>query len=127
MNVKGNAVKSMFDYVCSETYARTKKWFSEHPDEPYCYWAKDDFIPIAQKENKDLLAQHPEIEDINDHTIVEFHDNKVLMHSFCPKLRESLSAMAEGGVTENTAYGIHWWIEPDPDRPGNWLGHSEQV
>lgn len=125
MKVNGRAVKVMFDFICAETYEKTKKWFQENPDEPYCYWSKDEFIHIRDKENQELLARHPEIEDINDHTIVEFHDGKVFMHSFCPKLRESLSAMYEGGISENVAYGIHWWIEPDPDRDGNWLAYSE--
>ncbi len=127
MDIKGKAVKNIFDFICAETYERTKKWFEQHPDEPYCYWAKDEFIPIAEKDNKELLSKHPEIEDINDHTVVEFHDNKVLMHSFCPKLKESLSEMVAGGISESTAYGIHWWIEADPARPGNWLAHSEKV
>lgn len=127
MGIKGSSVKAMFDFICAETYDRTAKWFNEHPNEPYCYWAKDEFISIAEKDNQELLKAHPEIEDINDHTIVEFHDGKVLMHSFCPKLKDSLADMMACGVSENTAYGIHWWVEPDPDRPGNFVAHSEKV
>lgn len=117
MTVQGNAVKAMFNAIVDDTILRARKWFKEHPDEPYCYWAKDDFISIADKTNKAILEKHPEIEDINDHTIVQYDFNTdiVQLSRFCPKLKAGIKAMVDGGYTANTVNGCHWYVKPDSD------------
>lgn len=115
MTTRGNATKAIFNAIAKETFLRAQKWFREHPEEPFCYWAKDDFIKIADKENKQLLDAHPEIEDINDHTIVQFDllTDTVYLSKFCPKLRAGLQDMVNAGYFENTIDGYHWRVFHD--------------
>ena len=115
MNLKAHATKIMFNQIAKDTFLRAKQWFKEHPEEPYCYWAKDDFIAIKDKTNQAVLSKYPEIEDIDDHTIVEFDfDNDVMyLGKFCPKLKQSIYELYSSGVTQGDANGYHWGIVPD--------------
>lgn len=106
---KGNATKAMFNAIAEETLARAKKWFMENPDEPYCYWAKDTFIKIADKDDADILKSHPEIEDINDHTTCMMLLDTLILEHFCPKLKAGIQDMWQAGVTE----GNHWKVCQD--------------
>jgi hypothetical protein len=117
MTSKAAAMKATLDSTIRSAFDRAKKWFKEYPDEPFCYWAKDVFISIADKDNKALLNSHPEIDDINDHTIVEFdvHNNTLYLSKFCPKLRQALKEMFEADCRSNTADGIRWSVFPHGD------------
>ena len=116
MNLKAHATKTMFNALAKNTFLRAKQWFQEHPDEPYCYWAKDDFISIADKNNEELLSKYPEIDDINDHTIVQWDSlsDTVFLSRFCPKLKQSICELCNSGTTQGDVDGgYHWGIVPD--------------
>lgn len=117
MNFKAHAVNTMFKALAKDTFLRVKKWFEEHPDEPYCYWAYDEFISIADKDNEELLKKHKEIDDINDHTIVQWDSlsDTMFLSRFCPKLKQSIYELYSSGVTQGDVDGYHWSIIPDDD------------
>lgn len=114
MTYRAAATKALFNSIPKDTFLRAKKWFQEHPEEPYCYWAKDEFIAIKDKDNKSILDKHPEIEDINDHTIVEFNldTNVACLSRFCPKLKQGIQELYDSGYKSNDVDGIHWLITP---------------
>lgn len=117
MNYKAHAVNTMFKTLAKDAFLRAKKWFKEHPDEPYCYWAYDEFISIADKDNEELLKKHKEIDDIDDHTIVQWDSlsGTVFLSRFCPKLKQSIYELYSSGVTQGDADGYHWDIIPDDE------------
>lgn len=117
LSAKGNATRIMFNAIIEESLDRIKQWFDEHPNEPYCYWAKDKFIAIEDKDNAEILECHPEIEDINDHTIVQWNKEAevVRLSRFCPKLREGLADMYENGVISGKKNDYHWALFKDGD------------
>lgn len=117
LGAKGNATRVMFNMIIEETIDRTKQWFDEHPDEPYCYWAKDKFIAIEDKDVAEILECHPEIEDINDHTIVQWNKEAevVRLSKFCPKLREGLTDMYENGVISGKNNNACWALFKNDD------------
>ena len=115
MNFKAHAVNTMFKALVKDTFLRAKQWFKEHPDEPYCYWAYDEFISIADKDNEELLKKHKEIDNINDHTIVQWDSlsDIVFLSRFCPKLKQSIYELYSSGITKGDVDGYHWGIVPD--------------
>ena len=113
MTTKGSATKAMFNAIAKDTSKRAKAWFADHPEEPYCYWARDEFISIEDRDNPEILARHPEIEDINDHTTVYLEKGLVVIRTFCPRLREGISDFYNDGVFS----GEGWVVEPELD---NW-------
>lgn len=123
MTYKGAATHAMFKYIAELTYHRAFEWFEQNPNEPYCYWAKDRFIAISEKDDKELLTKYPEIIDINDHTIVQVNKDtkQVVFSRFCPNLRLGIAdILAEG--KNHFEYDIYQWdIAPDPERPGNYV------
>ena len=112
---KGNATRVMCNAICDETLDRAEQWFGEHKQEPYCYWAKDEFISITDKNNIDILNRHPEIEDIDDHTIVQWNSEAevIRLSKFCPKLREGLKEMYENNVVSGHGKTTHWALFQD--------------
>lgn len=117
MTYRAAATKALFNSIPKDTFLRAKKWFQEHPEEPYCYWAKDDFIAIKDKNNQAILSKYPEIEDINDHTIVQWDSlsDTVFLSKFCPKLRQGIQEMTDAEYMSNDVEGYHWAIMPDGD------------
>lgn len=117
MTYRAAAVKSMFNAIAKESFERAKVWFEQHPNEPYCYWSKDDFIAIKDKDNKAILDAHPEIEDIDDHTIVQWDplSNTVFLSRFCPKLKQGIKALLDTGCHDGNVDGMRWSILPDVD------------
>lgn len=93
MEVDGIACIAMFKAICADTYSRYMKWFDDHPEETWCYWSKDEPIRPADRDNEELLAKHPEIEDIDDHTVVRRERDVLVFSKFCPRMRKSLAAM----------------------------------
>lgn len=94
----GRACLAMFKAICKDSWDRYNKWFDENPHKEFCYWSKDEPIPPEGKHDKELLSKHPEIEDIDDHTIVERDGSMLVFTKFCPRMRDSISKMlgAEG-------------------------------
>ena len=43
LNPKGIATKATINMLCDSIVERAHAWFDEHPNEPYCYWAQDEF------------------------------------------------------------------------------------
>lgn len=115
MTYHANALKAMFNALARDTYTRAKAWFQEHPEEPYCYWSKDEFILIKDKHNKAILDKHPEIENIDDHTTVYFEANVLTLRTFCPKLRAGIRELVSSGFTGNTTHGIQYEISTEGD------------
>ena len=117
LSAKGNATRVMFNAIIDETLERVEHWFEMNPKEPYCYWAKDEFISIADKNNLAVLDKHPEIEDINDHTIVQWNSEAEVfrLSKFCPKLKEGIADMFENGVTHGHGKTCCWAIFKDGD------------
>jgi hypothetical protein len=117
MTYRAAATKALFNSIPKDTFLRAKKWFQEHPEEPYCYWAKDDFIAIKDKNNQVILSKYPEIEDIDDHTIVQWDplSDTVFLSKFCPKLRQGIREMVDAEYMSNDVEGYHWVIMPDGD------------
>ena len=93
MKYDGVACMAMFRAIAVDSWKKYNDWFDEHPEEPYCYWSKDEPIHPDDKDNKELLAKHPEIEDIDDHTIVERKGDSLKFSKFCPRLRKSIGAV----------------------------------
>lgn len=125
MTARAHAVYTIFNHLTDSTYERANRWFKEHPNEPYCYWAKDEFIAIKDKDNQELLKQHPEIDDINDHTMIKPRPDGRgnILYGFCPDLKQSIKELVAAGVTSGmTDTGLYWRIELDPERPGNYIG-----
>ena len=117
LSAKGNATRVMLNAIIDETLDRVKQWFDEHSEEPYCYWAKDEFISIADKYNKFILDKHPEIENIDDHTIVQYNKeaNVAKFSKFCPKLKEGIANMFENGVISGHGKEVNWVLFKDND------------
>lgn len=115
MTVKGASLKAMLNYMARDTFKRALEWKQKNAQEPYCYWAKDEFISIRDKYNPAILGRHPEIDDIDDHTIVEFDlaTRNLQLSRFCPRLKSSIKEMVESGYTSNDVDGLHWYILPD--------------
>lgn len=124
MTPRANAVKTVFSLLTDDVYERTQVWFKEHPNEPFAYWARDTYIAIKDKDNKELLAQHPEIENINDHTMLKPRpDGKgTILYGFCPDLKKSVAELMDAGCANGmTDKGIYWWVRQDPERDGNFI------
>lgn len=117
MTYRAAATKALFNSIPKDTFLRAKKWFQEHPEESYCYWAKDNFIAIKDKNNQAILSKYPEIEDIDDHTIVQWDSlsDTVFLSKFCPKLRQGIREMMDAEYMSNDVEGYHWVIMPDGD------------
>lgn len=119
MTATGVATKAMFNAISKETYYRAKRWFSEHPDVEVAYWAKDDFLPFQSDNDSKLkfVKEHPEIENIDDHTLVKFDEGTLKVWHFCPRLRD--------GIADFYCSGIHsgngWVVIPDHLIEGNWI------
>lgn len=119
MTAIGSATKAMFNAVREETYYRAKKWFSEHPDVKVAFWAKDTFLPVQSDDDAKLkfVKEHPEIENIDDHTLVKFEDTTLELWHFCPRLRAGIADFYSSGICS----GDGWVIMPDPILEGNWI------
>lgn len=117
LSAKGNATQVMFNSIIDETLERVEQWFDEHQNEPYCYWAKDEFISIADKNNQFILDKHPEIEDINDHTVVQWNEEAKVMRlsRFCPNLKAGIADMFENGAIHGHGKTCNWAIFKDKD------------
>lgn len=123
MTVKGSATKAMFNAICSDTCKRAKKWFEEHPDVKVAYWAKDDFLPYESDSNAkaEFVKEHPEIEDINDHTLICVDGETVRLWHFCPRLRDGIKDFYESGICS----GNGWYVKPDTTIENNWILESK--
>ena len=119
MTAIGAATKAMVNAICKDTYYRAKKWFSEHPDVEVAYWAKDDFLPF-QSDNDlkfKFVKEHPEIENIDDHTLVKFDKGTLKVWHFCKKLRDGIADFYYSGIHS----GDGWVATPDSLISGNWV------
>lgn len=117
MGVNGNAVRAMFNYMAAETLEKYLAWFRAYPDERFCYWSKDMPIMEKDKDNPDILAAHPEIEDINDHTKVRLAgSNAIMLYAFCPRLREAIRDMYDSGVKSGRDDCARWLVEKEFDK-----------
>ena len=119
MTAIGSATKAMFNAIYKETYQRAKKWFTEHPDVEIAYWAKDEFLPFQSEYDTKLkfIKEHPEIENIDDHTLVKFDDDTLKLWHFCPRLRDGIADFYSSGICS----GDGWTIMPDTLIDGNWV------
>ena len=119
MTAIGSATKALFNAIHEETYYRAKKWFSEHPDVKVAFWAKDTFLPVQSDYDAKLkfVKEHPEIENIDDHTLVKFEDAILELWHFCPRLRDGIADFYSSGICS----GDGWVIMPDPILEGNWI------
>lgn len=116
MTAEGKAILAMFNGISHDTYYRACEWFKVNPcHPPYCYWARDEFISVEHRHDTDTLARHPEIDDIDDHTIVSIHDDVLYLTEFCPRLRTGIKAMIDGGVCEGNQENIFWRAKPYGD------------
>ncbi len=110
------ACMAVFKAICRETVDKYWAWFREHPGEPYCYWSADEPIAIRDKDNEELLAKHPEIEDIDDHTTVRPDGDSLVFKDFCPKLRRAVGAYMKGKDQHlMTIDGVRVVTVPDGD------------
>ena len=117
MGVNGNAVRAMFNYMAAETLEKYLAWFRVYPDERFCYWSKNMPIMEKDKDNPDILAAHPEIEDINDHTKVRLAGpNAIMLYAFCPRLREAIRDMYDSGVKSGRDDCARWLVEKEFDK-----------
>ena len=109
----------MFNAISEYTYSRAKKWFTEHPDVKVAYWAKDDFLPLQSDHDAKLkfVKEHPEIENIDDHTLVKFEGGTLKLWHFCPRLRDGIADFYLSGICS----GDGWTVTPDPIIEGNWV------
>lgn len=119
MKAIGAATKAMFNAIGKETYHRAKKWFTEHPDIETVYWAKDDFLPFQSEYEAKLrfVKEHPEIENIDDHTLVKFDGDVLKLWHFCPRLRDGIADFYSSGICS----GDGWTVAPDSLIEGNWV------
>lgn len=119
MKAIGSATKAMFNAISKETYYRAKKWFTEHPDVETAYWAKDDFLPFQSDYDAKLkfVKEHPEIENIDDHTLVKFEGETLVLDHFCPRLRDGIADFYSSGICS----GENWFVMPDPIICDNWI------
>lgn len=117
MGVSGNAVRAIFNYMAAETLEKYLAWFRVYPDERFCYWSKNMPIMEKDKDNPDILAAHPEIEDINDHTKVRpTGSNSIMLYAFCPRLREAIRDMYDSGVKSGRDGCVRWLVEKAFDK-----------
>lgn len=117
MGVSGNAVRAIFNYMAAETLEKYLAWFRVYPDERFCYWSKNMPIMEKDKDNPDILAAHPEIEDINDHTKVRpTGSNSIMLYAFCPRLREAIRDMYDSGVKSGRDGCVRWLVEKEFDK-----------
>ena len=125
MTAIGSATKAMFNAICEDTCYRAKKWFSEHPDVKVAYWAKDDFLPVQSDNDVKLkfVKDHPEIENIDDHTLVRFDGGTLKLWHFCPRLRDGIADFYSSGICS----GDGWTVTPDPIIEGNWILSSQDI
>lgn len=119
MTAIGSATKAMFNAVHEETYYRAKIWFEEHPDVEIAYWAKDTFLPFQSEYDAKLkfVKEHPEIENIDDHTLVKFDGDTLKLWHFCPRIRNGIADFYSSGICS----GDGWVVIPDPLIDGNWI------
>ena len=119
MKAIGAATKAMFNAIGKETYHRAKKWFTEHPGIETVYWAKDDFLPFQSEYEAKLrfVKEHPEIENIDDHTLVKFDGDVLKLWHFCPRLRDGIADFYSSGICS----GDGWTVAPDSLIDGNWV------
>lgn len=123
MKAIGSATKAMFNAICEDTYYRAKKWFAEHPDVDKAYWAKDDFLPYQSGYEAKLkfVKDHPEIENIDNHTLVKFDGGTLKLWHFCPRLRDGIADFYASGICS----GEGWSVIPDPLIPDNWVVQTQ--
>ena len=119
MTAIGSATKAMFNAISKETYNRAKLWFTEHPDVEIAYWAKDDFLPFQSEYDAKLkfVKEHPEIDNIDDHTMVKFDGDILKLWHFCPRLRNGIADFYSSGICS----GDGWTVIPDPFIECNWI------
>ena len=125
MTAAGNATKAMFNMICKDTYERAKKWFTDHPDVEKAYWAKDDFLPFQSDYDAKLkfVKEHPEIENIEDHTLVKFDGDTLKLWHFCPRLRDGIADFYSSGICS----GEGWFVMPDPLISDNWIVQTKGI
>lgn len=125
MKAIGSATKAMFNAICEDTYYRAKRWFAEHPDVEIAYWAKDDFLPYQSSDEAKLkfVKDHPEIENIDDHTLVKFDGGTLKLWHFCPRLRDGIADFYTSGICS----GDGWFVIPDPLIPDNWVLQKQGI
>ena len=117
MTFVGSATLAMFNTICKDTYYRAKRWFSEHPDVDVAYWAKDDFLPFQSDNDLKLkfVKEHPEIENIDDHTLVKFDEGTLKAWHFCPRLKAGIKEIYDDGIHSEDLADVYYTIEPDAD------------
>ena len=125
MTAAGNATKAMFNMICKDTYERAKKWFADHPDVEKAYWAKDDFLPFQSDYDAKLkfVKEHPEIENIEDHTLIKFDGDTLKLWHFCPRLRDGIADFYSSGICS----GEGWFVMPDPLISDNWIIQTQGI
>lgn len=119
MTAIGSATKALFNAIHGETYYRAKMWFEKHSDVEIAYWAKDTFLPFQSEYDAKLkfVKEHPEIENIDDHTLVKFDGDTLKLWHFCPRLRDGIADFYSSGICS----GDGWVVIPDPLIDGNWI------
>lgn len=113
MKEAGLATKAIFNALKRITYDRAKAWFKEHPEEEYAYWGKDEFLPgsASEQDKASFAERHPEVEDIDDHTLLRMEGDEAVLWHFCPRLKEGIKDFYEYGIDS----GKGWKVELDGD------------
>ena len=115
MKESGLATKAIFNALCKTTYTRAVEWFREHPEEEYAYWGKDEFLPgsASEQEKASFASRHPEVDDINDHTLIKLEGDTAVLWHFCPRLKEGIKDFYDSGY--DVGKDCMWTVKPDGD------------
>lgn len=119
MTDKGLATKAMFNTIAKDTKRRAKRWFNKHKDCVVAYWGKDDFLPFnaTEREKQLFMEQHPEIEDLDDHTLLRFDNDTLVLWHFCPRIRNGIKDFYSEGINK----GDGWLVLDDLVNLGNYI------
>lgn len=117
MDFKGHAVKAMFNAIDDLTRERIVTWFKEHDEDPWAYWARDEFLPYnaEQLDREQFVERHKDEfqEDLDEHTRVCYDPllRQAEVFHFCDRLLDGLGQMYDEGHTK----GAIWELVKDGD------------
>ena len=119
MTDKGQATIAMFNAIAKDTKRRARRWFKEHKDCVVAYWGKDDFLPYQSdySAKREFMERHPEIEDLDDHTLLRFDNDTLVLWHFCPRIKNGIKDFYSEGVNK----GNDWLVLDDLVNMGNYI------